>query len=49
MRIRNNQEMDELLKHEDIVRLVWVQQIQLLGHLEWMDGQRMAKRHGTGV
>ena len=39
-RIKNNQEIGMLLKHEDFVRFTQAQRIKWIGHLEWMDDQR---------
>ena len=42
--IRNNQMVDELLKHENIVRFVKTQRIECLVYLERMDDQRKSKK-----
>lgn len=43
-RIRHNQEIDEILKHEDIIRFIKTQRLHWLGYLEQTDEQYMLKK-----
>jgi hypothetical protein len=45
-RIRYNEELDTLLKGEDIVRFIMSQRIRLLGHVERMEDNAMPNSHG---
>jgi hypothetical protein len=42
--IRHNEELNTLLKGEDIVRFIKSQRIRWLGHVEKMEGNAMPKR-----
>jgi hypothetical protein len=43
-RIRYNEELNELIKGEDIVRFIEAQRLQRLGHVERMNETAMPKR-----
>jgi hypothetical protein len=47
-RIRTNQEIQEIIKNEDIVRFVKSRRLEWLGHIEGMDDNRISKKilHG---
>jgi hypothetical protein len=47
-RIRSNREPEEILRGEDVVKSVKSQRLAWLGHVEWMDEERMSKKllHG---
>jgi hypothetical protein len=43
-RIRYNEELNELIKGEDLVRFITAQRLQWLGHVERMNEMAMPKR-----
>jgi hypothetical protein len=43
-RIRSNRELEEILRGEDIVKFVKSQWLAWLGHVEWMDEERMSRK-----
>jgi hypothetical protein len=43
-RIRNNEEIDNTKRKNDIVRFVKARRISWIGHVERMEGSRMSKR-----
>jgi DNA integrity scanning protein DisA with diadenylate cyclase activity len=43
-RRRNNEEIDNILRKEDIVRSVKARRISWIGHIESMENNRMSKR-----
>jgi hypothetical protein len=43
-RIRSNQELEEIFRGEDIVKLVKSQRLALLGHVERMGVERMSRK-----
>jgi transcription termination factor 2 len=43
-RIRNNEEMDNIIRKKDIVSLVKARRISWIGHVERMEDSRMPKR-----
>jgi hypothetical protein len=42
-RIKNNQELDEIIKHKNIINFIRAQRLSWLGHIERMQGTRMVK------
>ena len=42
-RIKINQELDEIIKHKDIINFIRAQRLSWLGHVERMQGMRMVK------
>jgi hypothetical protein len=42
-RIKTNQELDEIIKHKKIINFIREQRLSWLGHIERMQGTRMAK------
>jgi SOS response regulatory protein OraA/RecX len=47
-RIRSNQELEEILRGEDIVKFVKSRRLAWLRHVEWMDEERLSRKllHG---
>jgi hypothetical protein len=43
-RIRNNEEIDNIVRKKDIVRFVKARRISWIGHVERMENSRMPKR-----
>jgi hypothetical protein len=43
-RIRNNEEIDEILKQEDIIRFIKARRVDWLGHVERMDANRITRK-----
>jgi CRISPR/Cas system CMR-associated protein Cmr3 (group 5 of RAMP superfamily) len=43
-RIRNNEEIDNIIRKKDIVRFVKARRISWIGHVERMENSRMPKR-----
>jgi hypothetical protein len=43
-KIRNNEEMDNIIRKKDIFRFVKARRISWIGHVERMDDSRMPKR-----
>jgi hypothetical protein len=43
-RIRNNEEIDNIIRKKDIVRFVKVRRISWIGHVERMEDSRIPKR-----
>jgi hypothetical protein len=43
VRIRNNEEIDNIIRKKDIVRFVKARRISWIGHVERMEGSRMPK------
>jgi Holliday junction resolvase-like predicted endonuclease len=43
-RIRNNEEIDNIIRNKDIVRFVKARRIRWIGHVERMEASRMPKR-----
>jgi hypothetical protein len=43
-RTRNNEEIDNILRKEDIVRFVKARRISWIGHVERMEASRLSKR-----
>jgi hypothetical protein len=43
-RIRNNEEIDNIIRKKDIVRCVKARRIRWIGHVERMEDSRMPKR-----
>jgi hypothetical protein len=43
-RIRNNEEIDNIIRKKDVVRFLKARRISWIGHLERMEGSRMPKR-----
>jgi hypothetical protein len=43
-RIRNNAELDQIIKGADTARFIKAQSVKLLGHIQRMDTSRTAKR-----
>jgi hypothetical protein len=44
LRIRNNEEIDNIIRKKDIVRFVKAKRISWTGHVERMEDSRMPKR-----
>jgi hypothetical protein len=42
-RIKTNQELDEIIKHKNIINCIRAQRLDWLGHIERMQGTRMVK------
>jgi len=42
-RIKTNQELDEIIKHKNIINFIGAQRLSWLGHIEMMQGTRMVK------
>jgi hypothetical protein len=42
-RIKTNQELDEIIKHKNIINCIRAQRLSWLGHIERMQGTRMVK------
>jgi intein/homing endonuclease len=42
-RIKTNQELNEIIKHKNIINFIRAQRQGWLGHIEWMQGTRMVK------
>ena len=42
-RIKTNQELDEIIKHKNIINFIRAQRLSWLGHIERMQGTRMVK------
>jgi hypothetical protein len=42
-RIKTNQELDEIIKHKNIINFIRAQRLSWLGHIERMQGSRMVK------
>jgi hypothetical protein len=42
-RIKTNQELDEIIKHKNIINFIRAQRLSWLGHIERMQGRRMVK------
>ena len=42
-RIKTNQELDEIIKHKNIINFIRAQRLSWLGHVERMQGTRMVK------
>ena len=42
-RIKNYQELDEIIKHKNIINFIWAQRLSWLGHVVRMQGTRMVK------
>jgi hypothetical protein len=42
--LRNNQELEEILRGEDIAKFVKYQRLAWLGHVERMDEERMSRK-----
>jgi hypothetical protein len=43
-RIRNNEEIDNIIRKKDIVRFVKARRLSWIGHVERMEDSRMPKR-----
>jgi hypothetical protein len=43
-RMRNNKEIDEILKEEEIVRFIKTRRLDWLGHVERMDANRISRK-----
>jgi hypothetical protein len=43
-RIKTNEELDELIRHKDIINRIKTQRLRLLGHLHRMPEERMVRR-----
>jgi hypothetical protein len=42
-RIKTNQELDEIIKHKNIINFIRAQRLSWFGHIERMQGTRMVK------
>jgi len=42
-RIKTNQELDEIIKHKNVINFIRAQRLSWLGHVERMQGTRMVK------
>jgi hypothetical protein len=42
-RIKTNEELDEIIKHKNIINFIRAQRLSWLGHIERMQGTRMVK------
>ena len=42
-RIKTNQELDDIIKHKNIINFIRVQRLSWLGHIERMQGTRTVK------
>jgi hypothetical protein len=42
-RIKTNQELDEIIKHKNVINFIGAQSLSWLGHIERMQGTRMTK------
>jgi len=48
-RIKNNEELDKLIEHENIVKYIKAQRLSWLGHIQRMPEARAAKKNLNGI